>query len=173
MKIEISSHNVYLWIFWRIYQHEYHCKVIFPFFPLSFIFRLGGRVEDNQSKDQVLVMDFVRTLLHLCSIWERKPAGIYLPSLIRNKPHPFSQDCNFPAVHVLRWTVCNHQEHNNMHKVINNDINIFQVANKRYLQCPAAMTVMHLRKFLRSKMDIPSTHQVLALLLFQHLVTFQ
>lgn len=35
-----------------------------------------------------------------------------------------------------------------------------QVANKRYLQCPAAMTVMHLRKFLRSKMDIPSTHQV-------------
>lgn len=35
-----------------------------------------------------------------------------------------------------------------------------QVANKRYLQCPAAMTVMHLRKFLRSKMDIPSTYQV-------------
>uniref|UniRef100_A0A8C4NP42 BMI1 proto-onco, polycomb ring finger n=1 Tax=Dicentrarchus labrax TaxID=13489 RepID=A0A8C4NP42_DICLA len=32
--------------------------------------------------------------------------------------------------------------------------------NKRYLQCPAAMTVMHLRKFLRSKMDIPSTYQV-------------
>ncbi|XP_014845774.1 PREDICTED: polycomb complex protein BMI-1-A-like [Poecilia mexicana] len=35
-----------------------------------------------------------------------------------------------------------------------------QVANKRYLQCPAAMTVMHLRKFLRSKMDIPNTYQV-------------
>uniref|UniRef100_A0A3Q3D6K9 Bmi1 polycomb ring finger oncogene 1b n=1 Tax=Hippocampus comes TaxID=109280 RepID=A0A3Q3D6K9_HIPCM len=34
------------------------------------------------------------------------------------------------------------------------------MANKRYLQCPAAMTVMHLRKFLRSKMDIPSTYQV-------------
>uniref|UniRef100_A0A3Q2W6A8 Bmi1 polycomb ring finger oncogene 1a n=1 Tax=Haplochromis burtoni TaxID=8153 RepID=A0A3Q2W6A8_HAPBU len=34
------------------------------------------------------------------------------------------------------------------------------VANKRYLQCPAAMTVMHLRKFLRSKMDIPNTYQV-------------
>uniref|UniRef100_A0AAY4A126 BMI1 proto-onco, polycomb ring finger n=1 Tax=Denticeps clupeoides TaxID=299321 RepID=A0AAY4A126_9TELE len=32
--------------------------------------------------------------------------------------------------------------------------------NKRYLQCPAAMTVMHLRKFLRSKMDIPCTFQV-------------
>lgn len=31
---------------------------------------------------------------------------------------------------------------------------------KRYLQCPAAMTVMHLRKFLRSKMDIPCTFQV-------------
>uniref|UniRef100_A0A3Q0QUH6 Bmi1 polycomb ring finger oncogene 1a n=1 Tax=Amphilophus citrinellus TaxID=61819 RepID=A0A3Q0QUH6_AMPCI len=30
----------------------------------------------------------------------------------------------------------------------------------RYLQCPAAMTVMHLRKFLRSKMDIPNTYQV-------------
>ncbi|KAK5850200.1 hypothetical protein PBY51_014468 [Eleginops maclovinus] len=34
------------------------------------------------------------------------------------------------------------------------------VANKRYLQCPAAMTVMHLRKFLRSKMDIPNAYQV-------------
>lgn len=32
--------------------------------------------------------------------------------------------------------------------------------NKRYLRCPAAMTVMHLRKFLRSKMDIPSTFQI-------------
>nr|XP_049605935.1 polycomb complex protein BMI-1-A [Syngnathus scovelli] len=35
-----------------------------------------------------------------------------------------------------------------------------QMANKRYLQCPAAMTIMHLRKFLRSKMDIPNTYQV-------------
>uniref|UniRef100_A0A8C7FX05 Bmi1 polycomb ring finger oncogene 1a n=1 Tax=Oncorhynchus kisutch TaxID=8019 RepID=A0A8C7FX05_ONCKI len=35
-----------------------------------------------------------------------------------------------------------------------------QVNNKRYLQCPAAMTIMHLRKFLRSKMDIPCTYQV-------------
>lgn len=35
-----------------------------------------------------------------------------------------------------------------------------QVAHKRYLQCPAAMTVMHLRKFLRSKMDIPNIYQV-------------
>lgn len=35
-----------------------------------------------------------------------------------------------------------------------------QLANKRYLQCPAAMTVMHLRKFLRSKMDIPNAYQV-------------
>ncbi|XP_030631562.1 polycomb complex protein BMI-1-B isoform X1 [Chanos chanos] len=31
---------------------------------------------------------------------------------------------------------------------------------KRYLQCPAAMTVMHLRKFLRSKMDIPCSFQI-------------
>uniref|UniRef100_A0A8C2D514 Bmi1 polycomb ring finger oncogene 1b n=1 Tax=Cyprinus carpio TaxID=7962 RepID=A0A8C2D514_CYPCA len=31
---------------------------------------------------------------------------------------------------------------------------------KRYLQCPAAMTIMHLRKFLRSKMDIPCTFQI-------------
>ena len=29
-----------------------------------------------------------------------------------------------------------------------------EVNDKRYLRCPAAMTVMHLRKFLRSKMDI-------------------
>ncbi|KAJ8011132.1 hypothetical protein DPEC_G00055010 [Dallia pectoralis] len=35
-----------------------------------------------------------------------------------------------------------------------------EMIDKRYLQCPAAMTIMHLRKFLRSKMDIPCTHQV-------------
>lgn len=44
-----------------------------------------------------------------------------------------------------------------------------QVANKRYLQCPAAMTVMHLRKFLRSKMDIPNTYQVFIIALFSYL----
>uniref|UniRef100_A0A3P8XZ50 RING-type domain-containing protein n=1 Tax=Esox lucius TaxID=8010 RepID=A0A3P8XZ50_ESOLU len=32
--------------------------------------------------------------------------------------------------------------------------------SKRFLQCPAAMTVMHLAKFLRSKMDIPSTYRI-------------
>ncbi|XP_068094351.1 polycomb complex protein BMI-1 [Hyperolius riggenbachi] len=32
--------------------------------------------------------------------------------------------------------------------------------DKRYLRCPAAMTVMHLRKFLRSKMDIPNSFQI-------------
>lgn len=31
---------------------------------------------------------------------------------------------------------------------------------KRFLQCPAAMSVMHLAKFLRSKMDIPSNYRV-------------
>ncbi|MCJ8745710.1 hypothetical protein PDJAM_G00133370 [Pangasius djambal] len=35
-----------------------------------------------------------------------------------------------------------------------------EVNNKRYLQCPAAMTIMHLRKFLRSKMDIPCAFQI-------------
>lgn len=35
-----------------------------------------------------------------------------------------------------------------------------QTNDKRYLRCPAAMTVMHLRKFLRSKMDIPNNFQV-------------
>ncbi|KAM3822240.1 polycomb complex protein BMI-1 isoform 1-T5 [Vipera latastei] len=35
-----------------------------------------------------------------------------------------------------------------------------QASNKRYLRCPAAMTVMHLRKFLRSKMDIPNAFQI-------------
>lgn len=35
-----------------------------------------------------------------------------------------------------------------------------EISDKRYLQCPAAMTVMHLRKFLRSKMDIPCTFQI-------------
>ncbi|KAG8443250.1 hypothetical protein GDO86_011885 [Hymenochirus boettgeri] len=32
--------------------------------------------------------------------------------------------------------------------------------DKRYLRCPAALTVMHLRKFLRSKMDIPGNFQI-------------
>lgn len=64
----------------------------------------------------------------------------------------------------------------NLFKVVitnmNNCIFLFQVANKRYLQCPAAMTVMHLRKFLRSKMDIPSTHQVLTLILQDIILLF-
>ncbi|XP_035580472.1 polycomb group RING finger protein 2 isoform X1 [Zalophus californianus] len=30
----------------------------------------------------------------------------------------------------------------------------------RFLQCPAAMTVMHLAKFLRNKMDVPSKYKV-------------
>ncbi|KAM9459629.1 polycomb complex protein BMI-1-B-like [Salvelinus alpinus] len=32
--------------------------------------------------------------------------------------------------------------------------------DKRYLQCPAAITIMHLKKFLRSRMDIPCTYQI-------------
>ncbi|MBN3310088.1 PCGF2 protein, partial [Amia calva] len=32
--------------------------------------------------------------------------------------------------------------------------------SKRFLRCPAAMTVMHLAKFLRSKMDIPSSYRI-------------
>ncbi|XP_044280998.1 polycomb complex protein BMI-1 isoform X1 [Varanus komodoensis] len=35
-----------------------------------------------------------------------------------------------------------------------------EMNDKRYLRCPAAMTVMHLRKFLRNKMDIPNTFQI-------------
>uniref|UniRef100_A0A8C5FYQ3 RING-type domain-containing protein n=1 Tax=Gouania willdenowi TaxID=441366 RepID=A0A8C5FYQ3_GOUWI len=31
---------------------------------------------------------------------------------------------------------------------------------KRFLQCPAAMSIMHLAKFLRSKMDIPNNYKV-------------
>lgn len=34
----------------------------------------------------------------------------------------------------------------------------------RFLRCPAAMTVMHLAKFLRNKMDVPSKYQVSTLL---------
>ncbi|XP_036408819.1 polycomb complex protein BMI-1-A-like [Megalops cyprinoides] len=33
-------------------------------------------------------------------------------------------------------------------------------SSKRFLRCPAAMTVMHLAKFLRSKMDIPSSYRI-------------
>ncbi|KAG9343856.1 hypothetical protein JZ751_013240 [Albula glossodonta] len=32
--------------------------------------------------------------------------------------------------------------------------------SKRFLRCPAAMTVMHLAKFLRSKMDIPNNYRI-------------
>ncbi|XP_067107927.1 polycomb complex protein BMI-1-A isoform X1 [Osmerus mordax] len=47
------------------------------------------------------------------------------------------------------------------HTLVTEDKNPKEQPNhKRYLQCPAAMTVMHLRKFLRSKMDIPSNYQV-------------
>ncbi|XP_041122933.1 polycomb complex protein BMI-1-like isoform X2 [Polyodon spathula] len=35
-----------------------------------------------------------------------------------------------------------------------------KVNSKRFLRCPAAMTVMHLSKFLRSKMDIPSNYRI-------------
>lgn len=35
-----------------------------------------------------------------------------------------------------------------------------QANGKRFLQCPAAMSVMHLAKFLRSKMDIPNSYRV-------------
>lgn len=35
-----------------------------------------------------------------------------------------------------------------------------QSNGKRFLQCPAAMSVMHLAKFLRSKMDIPNNYRV-------------
>lgn len=35
-----------------------------------------------------------------------------------------------------------------------------QSNGKRFLQCPAAMSVMHLAKFLRSKMDIPNSYRV-------------
>lgn len=35
-----------------------------------------------------------------------------------------------------------------------------QQTGVRFLQCPAAMTVMHLAKFLRNKMDVPSKYKV-------------
>ncbi|KAG8443251.1 hypothetical protein GDO86_011886 [Hymenochirus boettgeri] len=35
----------------------------------------------------------------------------------------------------------------------------YKANDKRYLRCPAALTAMHLRKFLRSKMDIPGNFQ--------------
>uniref|UniRef100_A0A3Q4HJM6 Polycomb group ring finger 2 n=1 Tax=Neolamprologus brichardi TaxID=32507 RepID=A0A3Q4HJM6_NEOBR len=40
-------------------------------------------------------------------------------------------------------------------------VETFNISNgKRFLQCPAAMSVMHLAKFLRSKMDIPNNYRV-------------
>lgn len=42
------------------------------------------------------------------------------------------------------------------HSEVDND----KSNGKRFLQCPAAMSVMHLAKFLRSKMDIPSNYRV-------------
>ncbi|NWR15342.1 BMI1 protein, partial [Emberiza fucata] len=46
------------------------------------------------------------------------------------------------------------------HSILRSKVSIIKVNDKRYLRCPAAMTVMHLRKFLRSKMDIPNTFQI-------------
>uniref|UniRef100_A0AAV2LJU5 RING-type domain-containing protein n=1 Tax=Knipowitschia caucasica TaxID=637954 RepID=A0AAV2LJU5_KNICA len=40
------------------------------------------------------------------------------------------------------------------------EVDIDKSNGKRFLQCPAAMSVMHLAKFLRSKMDIPSNYRV-------------
>lgn len=37
-----------------------------------------------------------------------------------------------------------------------------QQTGVRFLRCPAAMTVMHLAKFLRNKMDVPSKYKVSA-----------
>ncbi|KFU89341.1 Polycomb group RING finger protein 2, partial [Chaetura pelagica] len=35
-----------------------------------------------------------------------------------------------------------------------------QRSGERFLRCPAAMTVLHLAKFLRNKMDVPSKYKV-------------
>ena len=43
-----------------------------------------------------------------------------------------------------------------------------QSNGKRFLQCPAAMSVMHLAKFLRSKMDIPNNYRVIRHSVLEH-----
>ncbi|XP_050008665.1 polycomb complex protein BMI-1 isoform X3 [Alexandromys fortis] len=51
-------------------------------------------------------------------------------------------------------------DQNRSDRKVNKEKSKEEVNDKRYLRCPAAMTVMHLRKFLRSKMDIPNTFQI-------------
>ncbi|XP_069846602.1 polycomb complex protein BMI-1 isoform X2 [Dipodomys merriami] len=51
-------------------------------------------------------------------------------------------------------------DQNRFDRKVNKEKSKEEVNDKRYLRCPAAMTVMHLRKFLRSKMDIPNTFQI-------------
>lgn len=128
-------------------------------------FRLGGRGEDKQSKDQVLKMGFCHHYTAPVKWFgdETAELSVSVEGLFGYLCQEVTSCLGGSAVHsihlLLRWTVCNDQKHTPMHNSMI-FINIFQLANKRYLQCPAAMTVMHLRKFLRSKMDIPSTYQV-------------
>lgn len=58
MKVKISYGDVYLQTFWKI---TYHYKAWLIFLGFLSSFRLGGRGEDKQSKDQVLLMDLYRT----------------------------------------------------------------------------------------------------------------
>ncbi|NXI77563.1 PCGF2 protein, partial [Rhipidura dahli] len=44
--------------------------------------------------------------------------------------------------------------------VENGDLDRDKSPGLRFLRCPAAMTVMHLAKFLRNKMDVPSKYKV-------------
>ncbi|NWV24324.1 PCGF2 protein, partial [Origma solitaria] len=44
--------------------------------------------------------------------------------------------------------------------VENGDLDRDKSHGLRFLRCPAAMTVMHLAKFLRNKMDVPSKYRV-------------
>ncbi|XP_008940206.1 PREDICTED: polycomb group RING finger protein 2-like, partial [Merops nubicus] len=44
--------------------------------------------------------------------------------------------------------------------VENGELEKEKVSGVRFLRCPAAMTVMHLAKFLRNKMDVPPRYKV-------------
>ncbi|NXO00645.1 PCGF2 protein, partial [Rhinopomastus cyanomelas] len=52
------------------------------------------------------------------------------------------------------------REENKGPPVANGDLEKDKQHGVRFLRCPAAMTVMHLAKFLRNKMDVPSRYKV-------------
>ncbi|NWX28469.1 PCGF2 protein, partial [Notiomystis cincta] len=67
-----------------------------------------------------------------------------------------------PEDEIVSLSIEFHEGSREDHKgsVDNGDLDKDKSLGLRFLRCPAAMTVMHLAKFLRNKMDVPSKYKV-------------